>query len=185
MTARLGILLSGAGTTYENLADSIRTGKIEAEIAVVISSRAEANGLDIARANGHAAVAALTPDEVTCALRRHRAEWVVMCGYNRYWNPPSEFAGRTVNIHPSLLPEFGGKGMYGLRVHEAVLQSGARTTGCTVHWVSGSYDSGRIIAQKRVEVRDGDTAQSLQERVQEAERELYPTALATLMRGKM
>lgn len=185
MPPRLGILLSGAGSTYANLAEAIRAGALQAEIAVVVSTRPDAGGLAIARQQGHPAAVAVHADETTRHLREHRAEWVVMCGYMKFWDPPTEYVGKTVNIHPSLLPAFGGKGMYGARVHEAVLRSGERVTGCTVHWVRGSYDSGQIIAQSRVDVRDGDTVASLQARVQAAERELYPRVLAQLLSARL
>ena len=185
MPARLGILLSGGGTTYLNLADAIVAGTLAAEIAVVVSSRADAAGLEHARRLGHAHVVAATSDEVTAALRAHRVSAVAMCGYLRYWDPPGEFAGRTLNVHPSLLPAFGGRGMYGIKVHRAVLAAGCRVTGCTVHLVGGEYDSGPILAQRVVEVRVADTAESLQERVQVEERALYPQALAAVIGGRL
>lgn len=178
---RLGILLSGAGSTYANLERAIADGRLRAEIAVVVSSRADAGGLQIAARHGRPTAVARTPDEVTAALRAYGAGWVAMCGYMKFWDPPGEFAGRTVNIHPALLPDFGGKGMYGHHVHAAVLAAGAAVTGCTVHLVSGHYDSGPIVARREVAVEAGDTVETLQARVQEAERELYPRALAGLL----
>ena len=185
MTARLGILLSGSGTTYANLVAAIRAGRLDAEIAVVVSSRADAYGLERAKAFGHPCLVAKEAAAITAALREARAEWVAFCGWMRFYDPPAELRGRVVNIHPSLLPAFGGKGMYSIHVHEAVLAAGATTTGCTVHLVAGAYDSGPILAQSRVPVMAGDTAESLQHRVQEAERELYPRVIADLITGKM
>lgn len=178
MTARLGIILSGSGTTYQNLADRIADGSLPAEIAVVVASRPDAFGIERARRLGHPWVVARDP---TAALREHRAGVVAMCGWMRFWDPPADFAGRTVNVHPSLLPAFGGKGMYGHHVHEAVLAHGCKVSGCTVHLVAGAYDSGPILAQRAVEVVDGDTPATLAERVQAAEREIYPRAIAALI----
>ena len=178
MTARLGILLSGSGSTYANIADHLAT---VATIAVVVSSRQDAGGLDKARARGHATAVAREPEAVTAALRAHGAQWVAMCGWMRYWDPVDEFCGRTLNVHPSLLPAFGGQGMYGRRVHEAVLEHGCRVSGCTVHLVQGGYDSGPILDQLSVRVEDDDTPDTLAARVQAAERELYPRGLARLL----
>lgn len=175
---RLGILLSGSGSTYENLAQRCADGAIPAEIAVVVASRSGIGGIERARRLGHPCVVAEDPAP---ALAQHGAEWVAMCGWLRYWDPPPPWAGRTVNIHPSLLPAFGGRGMYGLRVHRAVLAAGCKITGCTVHFVQGAYDSGPIIDQEAVRVLPDDTPETLAARVQAAERELYPRVLARLL----
>lgn len=180
MRVRLGILLSGSGTTYANLADACRDGRLDAEIVVVIGSKAGLAGLHKAAAYGHATVVASAADDVTAALRAHRVTWIAMCGWLRFWDPPGDFAGKVVNIHPSLLPAFGGKGMYGLRVHQAVLAHGTKVTGCTAHLVTGDYDGGPILAQSTVLVAPNDTADTLQARVQLAERDLYPRVLAEL-----
>ena len=176
----LGILLSGSGTTYANLAEACAQGRIPARVAVVVASRPDCGGIDRARAFGHAVVVADQPEEVTAALLAHGAQWVAMCGWLRYWDPPGDYAGKVVNIHPSLLPAFGGKGMYGLRVHQAVLAHGAAVTGCTAHLVAGDYDGGPILAQSTVVVAPTDTADTLRARVQLAEREMYPRVLAEL-----
>ncbi len=180
-TARLGILLSGSGTTYDNLARAIAAGSLYAEVAVVVASRADAGGIALARAHGHPVVVASAQDEVTASLRAHGAQWVAMCGWLRFWDPPADFVGKTVNIHPSLLPDFGGKGMYGLRVHQAVLAAGVGRSGCTVHLVTGDYDSGPVLGRTEVPVLADDTAETLQRRVQEAERELYPRVIAGML----
>jgi len=180
MRAQLGILLSGSGTTYANLAEACRDGRLDADIAVVIGSKAGLGGLAKAAAFGHKTVVASDAADVTAALRTHGAAWVAMCGWLRFWDPPSDFAGKVVNIHPSLLPAFGGKGMYGMRVHQAVLAHGSQITGCTAHLVAGDYDGGPILAQSTVLVAPTDTADTLQARVQLAERELYPRVLSEL-----
>ena len=178
MPVRLGILLSGSGTTYQNLADHLADGTLPAVVAVVVASRADAYGIERARRLGHPCVVAKDPTE---ALRAHGAQVVAMCGWMRFWDPPGEFAGRTLNIHPSLLPAFGGQGMYGSHVHAAVLAHGCKVSGCTVHLVRGGYDSGPIVDQMAVRVEEGDTTDSLAGRVQAAERELYPRALARFL----
>jgi phosphoribosylglycinamide formyltransferase 1 len=178
---RLGVLLSGSGSTYANLVEAINAGSLPASIAVVISSRADAYGLQRAAAYGHPAQVATSADAVTAALRAHGADLVVMCGWLKYWDPPPPFAGRTVNVHPSLLPRHGGHGMYGARVHAAVLAAGDTTSGCTVHLVQGAYDSGAILGQATVPVLAGDTPATLQARVQDAERRLYPATITTFI----
>lgn len=181
MMVRLGILLSGSGSTYQNLAEQAAAGRLPVEIAVVVSSRPDAGGLARAVRLGHSTAVASEPAAVSAALRRHRVEWVAMCGWLRYWDPPDDFRGRVVNIHPSLLPSFGGKGMYGLKVHAAVLAQGCTQSGCTAHLVAGAYDSGPILAQQKVPVLPGDSPESLAARVQEAERELYPRVIRELV----
>lgn len=181
---RLGILLSGSGTTYANLADACADGRVPAEIAVVVGSKAGLGGLEKAAQRGHATVVASKAEDVTAALVAHGAEWVVMCGWLRYWDPPAQFQGRTLNIHPSLLPAFGGQGMYGHHVHAAVLAHGCRISGCTAHLVAGGYDTGPILAQAAVPVLAGDTPDVLAARVQAAERLLYPRVLTALLAGR-
>ncbi len=183
MPVRLAILLSGSGSTYANLAERAAAGTLPGQIAVVVSSRADAGGVALAQRFGHPCVVASRAEDVTAALLAHRTDLVAMCGWMRFYDPPAALAGRVLNIHPSLLPAFGGKGMYGIHVHRAVLASGVAETGCTVHLVTGDYDSGPIIGQRRVPVCPGDTAESLQARVQAAERELYPQAIAARIAG--
>ncbi len=184
MPARLGILLSGSGSTYANLVEAIAGGDLPAEIAVVVASRADAGGIERARGFGHRWCVAAEPAAVSAALLAARVDWVAMCGWMRYYDPPAELRGRVLNIHPSLLPAFGGKGMYGIHVHRAVIGARAALSGCTVHVVSGAYDSGAILAQAQVEVRADDSAESLQERVQAAERRLYPRVIAAVINGQ-
>lgn len=177
MPARLGIMLSGSGSTYANLVDAIADGRLPAEIAVVVSSKADVGGVERARAHGHPVVVASDSAAVTAALLAHRCDVVAMCGWLKFYDPPSSLRGRVVNIHPSLLPAFGGKGMYGIHVHRAVVAAGVRESGCTAHLVSGDYDSGPHLAQLRVPVLPDDTPERLQARVQAAERTLYPQVL--------
>lgn len=181
MSARLGILLSGYGSTYANVVEEIAAGRLAARIAVVVASKADAGGVARAQAFGHHVVIASEPQAVTTALMAHACEIVAMCGWMKFYDPPAALRGRVVNIHPSLLPAFGGRGMYGIHVHRAVIAAGVRESGCTAHLVSGAYDSGPQLGQRRVPVLPGDTPEQLQTRVQEAERQLYPEVLATLI----
>ena len=148
MAPRLAILLSGSGTTYENIAEQIQVGALAAEIAVVIASREGIGGIDRAQRLGHACHIAAEPEAVTALLEQYQADWIIMCGWLKYYDPPASFAHRCLNVHPSLLPSFGGPGMYGMRVHRAVHESGVKVSGCTVHVVSGDYDSGPFSPSK-------------------------------------
>ncbi len=183
MPARLGILLSGSGSTYANLAARCADRRLVAAIAVVVASRPDCGGAALAREHGHPLAIASDPAAVTAALRTAGCDLVAMCGWLRYYDPPADLAGRVLNVHPSLLPAFGGQGMYGLRVHAAVIAHGCRVSGCTVHEVSGAYDSGRILDQAAVRVEPGDTPATLAARVQAAERELYPAVIARRLAG--
>jgi phosphoribosylglycinamide formyltransferase 1 len=185
----IAVLISGGGTTLRNLIKRMKAGTLPVEIRLVISSNPNAVGLKFA---AEAAVPSLvvektksiSPEEFSAAIfgpcHAAQVRYVVMGGFLKHVLIPADFENRVLNIHPALLPNFGGKGMYGLRVHEAVLASGARVSGCTVHFVDNVYDHGPIILQRKVEVRDDDTPASLRERVFAAECEAYPEALRML-----
>jgi len=183
---RLGVLLSGSGTTLQNIIDRSATGELPAEVAVVVSSREDAYGLVRARNAGIPGFTVSTRryrdvDErsraVTGILDRYEPDLVVFAGYMHLYRVPLHFEGRIMNIHPALIPAFCGKGLYGHFVHEAVVASGVRVTGCTVHFVDNEYDNGPIILQRVVAVRQDDTPETLAERVQAEEREAYPEAI--------
>jgi len=184
---RIGVLISGRGTTLANLIERIADGRLRGvEITLVISSRRAAAGVEIARRAGLPLEIIrkkdfATPEEfsaaITAALDRASVDLVVMAGFLCFWHLPPKYEGRVLNLHPALLPGFGGRGMYGLRVHQAVLASGANESGCTVHIVDNEYDHGPIVAQRRVPVLTDDTPQTLAARVQAAERELYPQVI--------
>jgi phosphoribosylglycinamide formyltransferase-1 len=185
----IAVLISGGGTTLRNLSERIAAGTLPVEIRLVISSSGAARGLEFA---SQASIPTLvvekrkaTNDEdfsraIFEPCRQAGVKYVVMGGFLKHVLIPPDFENRVVNIHPALLPAFGGKGMYGLKVHQAVLDAGVKTTGCTVHFVDNEYDNGPIILQREVEVLPGDTAETLQARVFLAERELYPEALRQL-----
>lgn len=187
---RIGVLISGGGSTLENLIQCTRDGRLRGvEIVRVVSSRSAVRGVEIARAAGLPTEIvrrrdfggdAAFSERINAALAAGQPDLVVMGGFLCYWCVPPCYAQRAVNIHPSLLPAFGGQGMFGERVHAAVLRAGVRESGCTVHIVDEQYDHGPIVAQARVPVLPGDTPASLAARVAEAERALYPRVIQSV-----
>jgi formyltetrahydrofolate-dependent phosphoribosylglycinamide formyltransferase len=182
---RLGVLLSGSGRTLANLLDRIAAGGLPAEVAVVVSSRADVQGVRIAE-QAAVPVRVLPPagrriedwsEAIFGSCREARVDLVVMAGFLHLVRIPSDFAGRVVNIHPSLLPAFGGRGFHGLHVHRAVLERGCTVSGCTVHLVDDEYDHGRVLWQETVPVLPDDTPESLAARVFAAECEALPRAI--------
>ena len=184
--ARVGVLASGGGRTVANLADACARGEVPAEVAVCVVTRADAVATDRCRERGIPVVvvapepAATFDDRVDAALRAHGVEWVCLCGYLRRFRVDA-WRGRALNIHPALLPEFGGPGMWGMRVHEAVLAAGRQESGCTVHWVDDEYDHGAPVVQRRCPVLPGDTPQALADRVFHEECAAYPEALRAVV----
>lgn len=183
---RIAVLLSGTGRSLDNLLQEIIGGRLRADVAVVVSSKAEAYGLVRAKAHGLDAVAVSRRDHpgleafntaINAVLAPYDVDLVVLAGFLSLYQPPPELAGRVMNIHPALLPAFGGKGFYGDRVHQAVLDSGVKVSGCTVHFADSRYDHGPIILQTAVPVLDDDTVPSLAARVFAAECEAYPRAI--------
>ena len=190
----LAVLLSGSGTTLENLFQKREMGQLAADIVVVVSSRPEAYGLERARQRNvpaitvarrqYTAVEAFS-DALFAALAPYQPDLVCLAGFMSLLKIPPQYQHRVLNIHPALLPRFGGKGYYGHRVHEAVLEYGCKVSGCTVHFVDNEYDHGPIVAQKAVPVLPDDTAESLAARVQEAERDIYPQAIQLYAEGRL
>ena len=181
---RVAVLVSGGGTNLQTLLDALQNSPV-ARVVRVISSRPGAGALERARRAGVATTVLVNPadpNELLVALRD--AQLVVLAGYLKLVPPVvvAQFRGRMINIHPALLPDFGGPGMYGRRVHEAVLASGAKESGATVHFVDEEFDRGAIIAQERVPVQHGDTAETLAARVLEAEHRLLPKVVLDLAR---
>lgn len=178
MTAtRLGMLLSGSGRTLQNLMDRISEGELDASVVCVISDRQDAYGLQRARSSGIPSYHERDHQAIYEILRSHLVELVCLGGYMRLLPIAADFKGRILNIHPALLPAFGGKGFYGDRVHEAVLAAGVTESGCTVHLCDEQYDQGEILVQKRVPVLPDDTVETLAARVFEQECEAYPEAI--------
>lgn len=175
----LAVMLSGSGRTLVNLQKAIDEGRLPARIVLVIASR-ECLGAQRARGLGLRTVVepgVIPAERLGALLKQHSAEWVALAGYLKLIRIPPGFERRIVNIHPALLPKFGGPGMHGHHVHEAVLAAGDKESGCTVHYCDARFDSGDIILQKRCPVLPGDTAQTLAARVFELECEAYPEAL--------
>ncbi|MCG3125891.1 MAG: Phosphoribosylglycinamide formyltransferase [Phycisphaerae bacterium] len=187
---RICALISGAGSTLANLLQHVADGRLRGvTFCRVISSRREVRGVAIARQAGLPVTVIRPRDYPTrdafdaamrAALLESGADLAVMCGYMLRLGLPDAFRGRVLNIHPALLPQFGGTGMYGRRVHEAVIASGATRSGCTVHVADDEYDHGPIIAQAFVDVGPAETAESLEQKVQAAERELYPRVIGEI-----
>ena len=191
---RIAVLLSGSGTSLENLLERIDAGKVPARVEVVIASKESAFGLSRARRHGipafavarkeHSDVGAFN-DAVHAALADFEVDLVLLLGFLSPFETRGRFDGRTLNVHPALIPAFSGKGFYGQRVHEAVLETGVKVTGATVHFVDGEYDHGPIVLQEAVAVRDDDTPDSLAARVQEVERRLVPEAVRLFAAGRL
>ena len=181
---RVAVLVSGGGTNLQALLDALHDSPI-AQVTRVISNRPDAGALERARRAGVPTTVlrdANDPAELQSALAG--AQLVVLAGYLKlvHSSVVARFRGRMINVHPALLPAFGGPGMYGPRVHEAVLASGAQESGATVHYVDEAFDRGAIIAQEKVPVQKGDTAETLAARVLEAEHRLLPKVVLDLAR---
>ncbi|GIX48817.1 MAG: phosphoribosylglycinamide formyltransferase [Candidatus Tectimicrobiota bacterium] len=193
-TVNLAVLLSGSGRTLENLQQAIAAGRLSARIAVVISSRPDAYGLVRARRLGLEAFVvprkaygdlAAFNAAINAILARYPIDLVVLAGFLSLYQPPPALQGKVMNIHPALLPAFGGKGYYGDRVHRAVLEAGVKLTGCTVHFADEHYDHGPIILQEAVPVEDDDTVESLAARVFAVECRLYPQAIQLFAENRL
>lgn len=190
---RLGILLSGGGRTLQNIHDHIASDELPASIVCVISSKPDAYGVERARKIGlvtHVVSRKLTPDplfhdSIAHHLSEAHVDLVCMAGFNTLWRIPSEYEGRVINIHPALLPDFGGKDHYGMRVHRAVIAAGRRISGCTVHVCDNEYDHGPIVLQRKVPVVPDDTPEMLADRVFEQECMAYPEAIRMFAEGRV
>jgi formyltetrahydrofolate-dependent phosphoribosylglycinamide formyltransferase len=191
---RLAVLLSGGGTTMQNLLDRTADGRLNARVVQVISSNATAFGLERARKAGIPAVTVSRreaggteafSDRIFGHCRSVGAELVVMGGFLQLIRVPDDFRLRVVNVHPSLIPAFCGKGYYGRHVHEAVLEFGVKLTGCTVHFADNEYDHGPIILQRAVPVLDNDTPDALAARVFAEECEALPESIRLFADGKL
>ena len=191
---RLGVLISGGGTTLKNLIDKSAAGEINVEFAVVISSNSDAAGLRFARDAGiewqaieqrESSSTQAYSDCIFNIARDRQVDLVVMAGFLKHVLIPSDFENRVMNIHPSLIPAYCGRGYYGHHVHEAVLKANEKITGCTVHFVDNEYDHGPIILQRQVEVQAQDTTETLAARVFSTECEAYPTAIRMYAAGQL
>ena len=191
---RLGVLISGGGTTLINILDCIKRGELKAKVGVVISSRSAAAGVERAKEAGLDVKIVRKKDygdvdefskrleEELCAAE---AELVVQGGWLCLWKIPARYENRVMNIHPALLPSFGGRGMWGHHVHEAVLEAGCKVSGCTVHFCTNEYDKGAIIVQRTCAVKETDIANTLAARVFEQECMAYPEAIRLFADGRL
>lgn len=194
MTVRIAALLSGGGTTLENIIAHIAEGKLDARVECVISSRPDAYGLERARKHGipaavvgrkdHAGTEAFS-QAVWAEIAKYQVDLVILAGFMCFLDVPADFENRIMNVHPALIPAFCGEGMYGHHVHEAVLAYGAKVTGATVHFVDNVYDHGPVILQGAVPVLEDDTPGTLADRVQAKERELFPKAIQLFGEGRL
>ncbi len=182
---RLAVFISGGGRSLLNLQDAIDLGDLSACIGLVVASR-QCPGVAKARARGLKVLVEegrIPLDRLTAILHENQADWIVLAGYLQLLPIPPRFRTRAVNIHPALLPEFGGPGMHGHRVHQAVLDAGRQLSGCTVHLCDDRYDSGPIVLQLTCPVLPGDTPEMLADRVFRLECRAYPIALQGLITG--
>jgi phosphoribosylglycinamide formyltransferase-1 len=194
-TLHLGFLASHGGSNMQAIIDACKAGRLDARPCVVISNNSEAMALQRAKNEGipsyHISAVRhpgpLEDEEILRVLRQHGVDTVILAGYMKMLGPATlrAYRGRILNIHPALLPKFGGKGMYGKRVHEAVLAAGERVTGVSIHIVDEHYDTGPIIAQCHVPVLPGDTVDSLAERVLKHEHVLYAETLQKIADGRI
>jgi phosphoribosylglycinamide formyltransferase-1 len=191
---RLVVLISGGGTTLRNLLEKIADGALDARVDLVISSSPTAGGLKIAAEAGiptavverrHFADDESFSDAIFDRCRRAHPHLVAMGGFLKKVVVPPDFEHRVTNIHPALIPAFCGQGLYGHRVHQAVLEYGAKVSGCTVHFADNQYDHGPIILQRTVPVLDDDTPETLAARVFDAECAAYPEALRLYAAGRL
>lgn len=191
---RIAVLLSGNGTSLENLFDHIDSGGVPGEVVAVVSSKAGAFGLERARRRGVPAIAVprreyadadAFNDALHAALEPFGVDLVALLGFLSLFQHRGRYDGRVINVHPALIPAFSGRGFYGRRVYDAVLAAGVKVTGATVHFTDDEYDHGPIILQEAVPVREDDTVESLSERVTAAERRLVPEAVRLIGEGRI
>lgn len=190
----LGVLLSGSGRTFENFLDEREAGRLPVDVRCVISSHADVRGRRLAEERGVPTRVLRRRDfasplaygtAITEVLEDHGVSLAAMAGFVHLWSLSPQWRDRVVNIHPSLLPAFGGKGFYGMNVHRAVVETGVKVTGCTVHFADDTYDTGPIIAQRCVAVRAEDRAEDVASRVFEEERRVYPEVLRWFAEGRV
>jgi phosphoribosylglycinamide formyltransferase-1 len=190
---RLAVCVSGEGTTLQNLIQRIRSRRLKAEVVQVVASRprigaiarAEAAGIPLALANYHARSRAEFSASVFDPIRHSKCDLVVLAGFLSLLHIPPRYKGRVINVHPSLIPAFCGKGFYGSAVHEAVLDSGVKLSGCTVHFVDETYDNGPIILQRAVPVLEQDTVGTLRARIFKEECKALPDAITLYAEGRL
>ncbi len=192
----IAVFASGRGSNFQAILNAIHGGRLPASISLVISNNSSAGALEIARAHGipafHRSLRQFPGEEafdndLLALLERSRVELVALAGYMKQLSARfvAAYRNRIVNVHPALLPTFGGPGMYGMHVHEAVIRAGVKVSGVTVHLVDEHYDQGLILAQETVRVEPGETPESLAAKVLQLEHELYPQVLAAFAENRV
>ncbi len=188
---KVAVLLSGTGRTLDNFHHEIEAGRLHVEIVAVAASSSRTVGVEKAKSYGYPVFASDERDQrelsrgINEFILAFRPDVIALAGFLKLYSIPEGYEGRVLNIHPALVPAFCGKGFYGMKVHRAVVESGVKVTGCTVHFVSPIYDEGPIFLQECVPVRAGDTPEDLATRVFELECRLYPKALNLLAEGRV
>ncbi len=191
---RLGVLISGGGSTLLNFLDCIRDGSLNAEVPLVIASQADCRGVQRARDAGLECIPIVRRDFKSLAdfsdavferLKAAEVDLVTMAGYLSLLRIPDEFLGRVLNIHPSLIPAFCGKGMFGDRVHKAVVARGVKVSGCTVHFADNEYDHGPVILQRSIDLPEAATADEVGRLVFAQEKIAYPEAIRRVASGRL
>jgi len=190
---RMAVLISGSGRTLQNFIDLSREGELPVEIVLVISSlvgvkgieRAEVAGVPVKVIRRNQQDPAAFSRQITDAIDAAGADLVCLAGFLSMWEIPPQYENKVMNIHPALLPRYGGRGYYGHHVHEAVLAAGEKESGCTVHFANNEYDAGPIILQKKVPVMPDDTPDALAARVFEQECIAYPEAIRLFAAGQL
>lgn len=184
---KIGVLISGGGTNLQAVIDGCKNKSINGEVKVVISNKAEAYGLERAKKNNIKAICEKEEDRIIEILKENEVELVILAGYLKIVSPKlvDAYRNKIINIHPSLIPAFCGKGYYGEKVHQGVIDYGAKITGATVHFVDEGADTGPIIMQKTVEVKQDDDAKKLAARVLEVEHEILTKSISMFCENKI
>ena len=183
----IGVLISGGGTNLQAIIDETKSGGINGTVKLVISNKEDAYGLERARLSGIKAIYETDEDKIIGLLKENNIDLVVLAGYLKIITPKfvDEFRNKIINIHPSLIPSFCGKGYYGEKVHQGVIDYGAKVTGATVHFVDEGADTGAIIMQEAVNVEQDDDAKSLAKRVLEVEHRILKESIRLFCENKL
>lgn len=183
----IGVLISGGGTNLQAIIDETKSGGINGKVKLVISNKEDAYGLERARLSGIKAVYETDEDKIIGLLKENNIDLIVLAGYLKIITPKfvDEFRNKIINIHPSLIPSFCGKGYYGEKVHQGVIDYGVKVTGATVHFVDEGADTGAIIMQETVNVEQYDDAKSLAKRVLEVEHRILKESIRLFCENKL
>lgn len=183
----IGVLISGGGTNLQAIIDETKSGGINGTVKLVISNKEDAYGLERARLSGIKAIYETDEDKIIGLLKENNIDLIVLAGYLKIITPKfvDEFRNKIINIHPSLIPSFCGKGYYGEKVHQGVIDYGAKVTGATVHFVDEGADTGAIIMQETVNVEQDDDAKSLAKRVLEVEHRILKESIRLFCENKL